>query len=210
MLKAKAAGVAAAAMAAASLLGACGSGDSSRATSTTAQDQSGGSASQVKAYGSLSQVADDSGIVVSGVRATGTKTVSADEEGISGTTSSLVRFTVSRVAKGSSELEGQTLLVRQIDNGVGMESPEPALREGSSYTLFLKPFEFQPGKSTGQYVVVDYKAAYVDTGDGRLVSMVAPSQSTAKTQLSAEDEASPSGIPTVVTYPEIEKAISAG
>ena len=81
-----------------------------------------------------------------------------------------VPFTVTAVTVltpvgGSAEV-GTTLLIRQTGAGESFTST-PLLSPGTEYLLFLKPFTFMDGDSTGQWVVIGVNdGMYEKLGEG--------------------------------------------
>lgn len=82
-----------------------------------------------------------------------------------------VPFTVTTVSVTdvvSGDEPGRTVDVRQFgDANNTSDELASLLQSGKDYLLYLQPFEFEPGESTGQYVVVGGNAAWEQTTDGR-------------------------------------------
>lgn len=89
-----------------------------------------------------------------------------------------VPFTVTEV-KVDDRVSGpssETVLVRQTgDESTFLSSGTPLLVSGNRYALFLEPFYFEPGKDTGQQVIVGWGAWEENDGEFRL-HMLEPDQ----------------------------------
>lgn len=89
-------------------------------------------------------------------------------------------FTVTTVSVAdvvSGDNPGRTVEVRQFgDANNTSDELASLLQAGKDYTLYLQPFEFEPGESTGQYVVVGGNAAWEQTAGGRYESTLQESE----------------------------------
>jgi hypothetical protein len=127
----------------------CGGPQTQDGNGGTGEVQGGISASRVKEYRSLGELAKESTIVAV-VRATGSAVVEKVHD---------IPFTVTtvEVIRGMRGTSAGTLLkVRQTGNPeIAMGDDLPAiLRAGETYLLFLYPFWFTEGVDTGQYYVM--------------------------------------------------------
>jgi hypothetical protein len=130
------------------LLGAAFTGGCSSANSSGSSAQSQGvSGSRVKLYHSVSELATDSSSVAV-VSATGTQRV----ETVDGD----IPFTVTTVnvkqVLGGVDI-GTTVDVRQLGSS-GAPGEVPLMQSGHTYVVYLAPFHFTPGDSTGQWTIV--------------------------------------------------------
>ncbi|WP_250447412.1 hypothetical protein [Actinotalea sp. C106] len=95
-------------------------------------------------YRSVDELHEEATLVVEG------RARSVEEIEHAGVPYELVTFSVTGVLEGARPNE--EVVVRQLDERVdGLPSP---MLEGHEYLLFLRPFELQQGKETGQWGVV--------------------------------------------------------
>lgn len=126
-------------------------------------------ASWTNSYSSIDQVKKQATQIIIG-RVEGTRTVAAAEGATPGPdtlSASIFRVRVTRALKGGARVQS-TVSVRQIGTPTEPALPtdeQGMLKVGQSYVLFLEPFYFHPGVSTGQYVVVGGEAAFSVSGN---------------------------------------------
>lgn len=116
-----------------------------------------GEGTKVRDYKSLSEVAAFSTDLVVGTASAGSSVVSASTNPNGTVKSTLVKFTIREVLGGKSFHVGDTIVLRQFGTGSNPkfnQQFDPILQEGKTYTAYLEPFYFEPGVSTGQYVIV--------------------------------------------------------
>ena len=138
--------------------GACGGQASPESDSDQGQSLS---ASRTKEYGTLAELAKESGIVAV-VRATDEAVV----ETVHDIPFTVTTVKVTRSLQGTSA--GTLLRVRQTGSAktdIQHDFP-PILKAGQSYLLFLHPFWFTEGVSTGQYYVTGNAGIFAADGAG--------------------------------------------
>lgn len=119
-------------------------------------------ASWVKSYSTLAQLASDSAVIVEAKVQPNPQVVDAGQAGASGLSASIFTAVVTKSLKGNTDV-GDALKVRQFgtqDAPAFSPTEVTFLQPGQTYALYLQPFEFQSGVSTGQYVVVGQIGAY--------------------------------------------------
>jgi hypothetical protein len=133
-----------------------------------APDQVTVEGSHAHTYSSLTELATDSSAVVIVTATAGTKTTPMDEAGDSPYEATVTEVHVDKVLRG--ETDETTLSVRQPFTA-DMKAPEfsPLLKPDERYLLFVTPFEFQRGKSTGQWVITGDSGMYQASGDHYLL-----------------------------------------
>lgn len=90
--------------------------------------------------------------------------VRADEDGATGATVPLYDVRVEKVRKGAVQTE--TVKVRTLGTDPGADYP--VLQQGHTHVLYLSPFMWHPGTSTGEFVITGQQAAYqLHGGDAR-------------------------------------------
>ncbi len=121
-------------------------------------------ASHVKAYSSINELMRDSTAVVVVTALAGASRLASDEEGQSELSATVTHVRVDRLLWGNLEGES-TLFNRQLGNSSPeMSGVRPYSEASTHYALFITPFEFREGVSTGQYLVTGDSAEYLDDG----------------------------------------------
>lgn len=125
--------------------------------STPSPQNQGNHASWVDSWDTYDDVLEDTSLVIIG-EAIGQRKISSTEDGKGATDTTLTTFRVLQ----SYGADTDEVYVRSSD---GFADDEVAVYQvGQEYLVYLTPFEFQPGKSTGTYITVGQLAAYQISG----------------------------------------------
>lgn len=140
------------------LQGTDGPGAAEAPSQTAAEGCQHVSVSRVKSYESLTELATDSPLIVTGRVLPGTKQLTVGQTvGASGLTFDLVPIEVTSAISGRSP---DQLTVRVASSSCSDSNLPAPLEEGATYALFLRPFELEAGKPTGEWVMTTDASVY--------------------------------------------------
>lgn len=169
----------------------------SAATNSPAVDQP--QTSRIRAYQSLDEVASYStDLVIGTVIGTPTVVPAAQNPTDDRLQSTIVRLRVDQDLGGPNAKPGQVLEIRQSgtrEQPLLEQGSDTFLKPGSAYAVYLEPFSFEPGKSTGQYVIVGDKSFNYST------------QSEQGTALNKNDPDTAQGFPLTLTATDLKNSL---
>lgn len=142
----------------------------------TSQTESSGQDLSVVSEGhfaSITDLANVSPVVLQGTVEAAPQVVVADESGKGNIRATLFRVRITHTYKDKNRDVGSVITVRQLGDfhATGNEDGGATMLEpGMNYTLFLRRFEFHPGKPTSEWVLVS-SGMYKMTADKGVKSM---------------------------------------
>jgi hypothetical protein len=137
--------------------------------------------SRVDGFADLSSLARSSSAVLEVEPTDIHRVVPADKAGQSDVMSTLSTLQVKRIIRG--RIDGTQIVLRELGDLMNSTTDmSPRLETGVSYIVFVVPFTFADGKSTGQYVLTDGSTAYRQ--DAAIMTLVAGDSETLPTTVS--------------------------